>query len=274
MAQGQAEDEFRAALRSTLDLWRLEQRHENSDYFFRRVNCPVTDTLPCEGRGNPVAYTGMTWSGFRPSDDTCVYGYLIPSNMFAVVVLGYAASIAEDIWHDAALAAECRALAAEIDAGIRRYGVVEHPDFGPIFAYETDGMGHYTFMDDANVPNLMSIPYLGYCSADDPVYRNTRRYVLSRANPFYYEGTAASGVGSPHTPPRYIWPIALCMQGLTSRDPAERAALVDTLERTDAGTGYMHEGFHVDDPAQFTRPWFAWANSLFSEFVLDWLERP
>ena len=43
---------------------------------------------------------GMTWSGFRPSDDACAYGYLIPSNMFAVVVLGYLAEICRDVLRD------------------------------------------------------------------------------------------------------------------------------------------------------------------------------
>ena len=263
--------DFRAALETTLNLWRVEQRHENSPYSFQRTDCPASDTLPCEGRGTPVAYTGMTWSGFRPSDDACAYGYLVPSNMFAVVALGYAAEIAREVWKDEALAAACQALSREIDAGIQAHAIVEHPEFGPIYAYETDGMGHYTLMDDANVPSLLSIPYLGYRDAEDPVYQNTRRFILSHANPYYYQGTAAQGIGSPHTPPRYIWPIALSMQGLTSRDPQERAAILDMLEATDAGTGYMHEGFDVDDPRRFTREWFAWANSIFSEFVMDYL---
>ena len=175
------------------------------------------------------------------------------------------------MWKDEALAAACQALSREIDAGIQAHAIVEHPEFGPIYAYETDGMGHYTLMDDANVPSLLSIPYLGYRDAEDPVYQNTRRFILSHANPYYYQGTAAQGIGSPHTPPRYIWPIALSMQGLTSRDPQERAAILDMLEATDAGTGYMHEGFDVDDPRRFTREWFAWANSIFSEFVMDYL---
>ena len=163
-------------------------------------------------------------------------------------------------------------LSAEIRAGIEKHGVVNHPKFGRMYVYETDGLGNYTYMDDANVPSLLSIPYLGYCSADDETYKNTRAYVLSRENPFYFEGAAAKGVGSPHTPKDYIWHIALSMQGLTSTDPDECRALLDMLTSTDAGTGFMHEGFHKDDPAKFTRPWFAWSNSLFSEFVLKCLD--
>ena len=265
-------ESFRKSAEMVLDLWTVEQEHsEKSPYYFIRKNCPPTDTLSHEGKGAPVAYTGMTWSGFRPSDDACVYGYLIPSNMFASVVLSYLAEIFGSIYGDAAFAGRALALKAQIDVGIRQYGIYEHEKFGKIYAYETDGMGHYTLMDDANVPSLLSIPYLGWCKPDDEIYQNTRRFVLSRENPFYYEGTAMKGVGSPHTPPRYVWHIALSMQGLTSQDWKEKEELLAMLERTDAGTGYMHEGVFVDDPAQFTRPWFAWSNSIFSEFVLHYL---
>ena len=265
-------ESFRKSAEMVLDLWTVEQEHsEKSPYYFIRKNCPPTDTLSHEGKGTPVAYTGMTWSGFRPSDDACVYGYLIPSNMFASVVLSYLAEIFGSIYGDAAFARRALALKAQIDVGIRQYGIYEHEKFGKIYAYETDGMGHYTLMDDANVPSLLSIPYLGWCKPDDEIYQNTRRFVLSRENPFYYEGTAMKGVGSPHTPPRYVWHIALSMQGLTSQDWKEKEELLAMLERTDAGTGYMHEGVFVDDPAQFTRPWFAWSNSIFSEFVLHYL---
>lgn len=265
---GQFDAQYLESTKLILKTFKTEQNHAESPYFFRRENCPATDTLTHDGRGAPVAVTGMTWSGFRPSDDACVYGYLIPANMFAVVTLGYSAEILRAVFQDAATAAEAEALAAEIRAGIEKYGVVEHPTFGRMYAYETDGNGNYTFMDDANVPSLISIPYLGYCSAADETYKNTRAFVLSHENPFYYEGKVARGVGSPHTPPEYIWHIALSMQGLTSTSKDECRALLSMLVSADADTGFMHEGFHKDDPAQFTRPWFAWSNSLFSEFVL------
>ncbi|MBQ1985914.1 MAG: glycoside hydrolase family 125 protein, partial [Clostridia bacterium] len=265
-------DQSKESTKKILEVFETEQDHSRSPYFFRRENCPPTDTLINNGRGAEVAVTGMTWSGFRPSDDACDYGYLIPSNMFAVVTLGYTAEIMRTVYEDEALAVRAEKLAAEIREGIEKYGVVEHPVFGRMYAYETDGMGHYTFMDDANVPSLMSIPYLGYCSAEDETYRNTRAFVLSRENPFYYEGTAAKGVGSPHTPPEYIWHIALSMQGLTTTDKAEAEALLNLLVSTDGDTGFMHEGVYVNDPKKFTRDWFAWSNSLFSEFVLHYLE--
>lgn len=264
--------QYKASTERILETFQREQNHNDSPYFFHRIHCPKTDTLSHEGHGAPVGVTGMTWSGFRPSDDACVYGYLIPANMFAVVTLGYTAEIMRDFYKDELLAERAEELSAEIRAGIEKHGVVNHPKFGRMYVYETDGLGNYTYMDDANVPSLLSIPYLGYCSADDETYKNTRAYVLSRENPFYFEGTAAKGVGSPHTPKDYIWHIALSMQGLTSTDPDECRALLDMLTSTDAGTGFMHEGFHKDDPAKFTRPWFAWSNSLFSEFVLKCLD--
>ena len=265
--------DWKAMLGAIIDLWRVEQNHgTDSPYRFQRFSGPPSDTLTHEGLGTPVAPTGMTWSGFRPSDDACAYGYLVPSNMFAVVVLGYGEQIARKVYADDALAQRAADLRAEIDAGIAAHALYEHDKVGPIYAYETDGMGHYNLMDDANVPSLLSIAYLGYAAADDPLYVNTRRFVLSEHNPYYHEGEHARGIGSPHTPAGYIWPISLCMQGLTSNDMGEMDALVDMLERTDAGTEYMHEGFNPDDPQQFTRPWFAWANSLFGEFLLKWVD--
>lgn len=263
-------DAYKSAVHTILHLWRIEQEHETkSPYQFQRLNCPPTDTLTREGKGSPVGYTGMTWSGFRPSDDACSYGYLIPANMFAVVVLGYIAEIAEQVWQDAELSHESLKLAAEIKQGIEAFGTIEHPKLGTMFAYETDGLGNFNLMDDANVPSLLSIPYLGYTAESDPIYQHTRSFILSDENPYFYKGTAAEGIGSPHTPDRYIWHISLAVQGLTASSREEKLRILDILAETDAGTGLMHEGFHVDDPSQYTRPWFSWANSMFSELVLD-----
>lgn len=263
--------EFVMAAGAILDLWTTEQRHEtHSAYRFQRRDCPPTDTLVREGKGAETAYTGMTWSGFRPSDDACEYGYLIPSNMFAVVVLGYLQDIARDVLHDDKLCGRAGKLAAEIDHGIQTYGIVQHPEFGPIYAYETDGLGNHNLMDDANVPSLLSIPYLGYRGADDEIYRNTRRFILSEHNPYYYRGSAAEGIGSPHTPQGYVWHIALAMQGLTEENPEEKGRLLQLMSETDAGTGLMHESFNADDPKAYTRPWFSWANMMFCELLMDY----
>lgn len=252
--------------------WRCEQDHmANSPYIFERFDCVPSDTLPHEGKGNPVVPTGMTWSGFRPSDDACKYGYLVPANMFAVVVLGYMAEITGEIYQNTALKETILQLRQEIDDGIQKHAIVEHETFGEIYAYEVDGQGNFNLMDDANVPNLLSIPYLGYCSLEDPIYQNTRAFILSQENPYYYSGSVLKGIGSPHTPEQYVWSIALSMQGLTSQSEAERAELIELLKSCHAGTFFMHEGVEVNHPEQFTRSWFAWANSIFSEFVLDYL---
>ncbi|GGD50266.1 glycoside hydrolase family 125 protein [Paenibacillus nasutitermitis] len=262
-------EHYVAAVKQIMKVWTTEQNHESdSNYRFQRTDCPPTDTLIREGKGTLTGYTGMTWSGFRPSDDACEYGYLIPANMFAVVALRYIGEISREVLGDSKLEAQARQLSEQIDEGIRRYGIVENPEFGTVYVYETDGLGNVNMMDDANVPSLLSIPYLDYVDADDPVYRNTRKLILSRANPYYYEGKAASGIGSPHTPSHYIWHIALAIQGMTSTSEEEQEQLLSLMEQTDAGTGFMHEGFHVDDPDKYTRPWFSWANMMFCEFLL------
>jgi meiotically up-regulated gene 157 (Mug157) protein len=259
---------FKQAMLVILDLWRTEQRHfEKSPYRFTRNNGIPTDSLRNNGLGMPVNYTGMIWSGFRSSDDACDFHYNVPANMFAVVSLRQMGEIAEWVFRDMKLVEELAALEADVNHGIELYGMYNHPEFGKIYAYETDGYGNYCLMDDAGTPGLMSISYLGYAAADDPIYLNTRRFALSKHNPFYYEGTAASGIGSPHTPPGYIWHMALSMQGLTATDKEEKLKMINWLEATDADTGFMHEGFHSDDPTQFTRKWFAWSNSLFSQLV-------
>lgn len=260
---------FRRAASVILDTLRCEQRHdERSTYrFWRPEPVLATDNLPDRGHGHPVAFTGMIWSAFRPSDDACTYNYNVPGNMMAAVELGHLAEMARDVWGDRALEQEALAFSAEIAAGIEHYGTVQHPEHGRMYAYETDGFGQHLLMDDANVPSLLSIPYLGYRPATDPTYQSTRAFVLSSENPYYFTGRFACGVGSPHTPAGFVWPIALAMQGLTAVHGEERARMLEMLTTTTAGTGLMHESFHPDDPGRFTREWFGWANSLFAELV-------
>lgn len=257
-------DVFLEALRTIVDVFREEQRHEDSPYRFQRSHCPPSDTLENEGRGTPVGYTGMTWSGFRPSDDACRMGYLVPSNLFAVQSLTQIAELAERVG-EAELAGEAKALAEEIREGIEKCAVIRHEDFGEMYAYEVDGLGGHVLMDDANVPGLLSLKWLGICGKDDPRYRNSRAFALSAANPFFYEGKYARGIGSPHTPSGCVWPIALCVQAMTAEDLDETVDCLRMLLRTHAGTGFMHESFDPDRPEVFTRSWFAWANSMFGE---------
>ena len=261
-------------LHKIVDTMLIEQNHESqSPYTFEREDILLpSDTLPFQGKGTKVNYTGMIWSAFRPSDDACKYGYLIPANMFAAVVLGHIAEFAEKIYNDELLFKKALQLKKDVEFGIETYGIVDHPRHGRIYAYETDGFGNYNLMDDANVPSLLSIPYLGYRPLDDEMYKRTRAFVLSSDNPHYHEGRFARGVGSPHTPLGYVWHIGLIVQGLTSTDAAEKDAIVDMLAQTTAGTGYMHESFDPDQPEIFTRVWFAWANSLFGQFLAEWVE--
>ncbi len=262
-------DKFKDMLQTIYDVFKKEQNHMvNSTYFFNRKDCPVIDTLANEGKGEDVGYTGMTWSGFRPSDDRCAVGFLIPANMMAVCALKKAAEMASVGYEDTKLESECRSLAFEIDEGIKEYGIVESTKHGEIFAYETDGKGKYILMDDANSPSLLSAPYLGYLKPTNPIYKNTREFILSHENPWYFEGSEASGIGSPHTGYDKIWHIALTMQALTSTDKEEINRCIKMITSTDAGTGFMHESFYKNDASQFTRSWFAWANSLFAELMI------
>jgi meiotically up-regulated gene 157 (Mug157) protein len=266
-------EEIRETLKLIASLWKTEQRHDtDSNYYFERDNCLPMDTLSKGGKGEPTAYTGMLWSGFRPSDDACRYGYLIPANMFAAVVLGYVTEIADTIYKDGELSKSVQILKNQIEEGLAKYATLRNEQCGTMYAYETDGFGNYNLMDDANVPSLLSLPWLRYCSTTSEIYQNTRRFVLSKQNPYYYEGTAAKGIGSPHTPPQYIWHIALSMQGLTAQTQEEKLEVLRSLMNTDADTGFMHEGFHCDNPKEYTRDWFAWSNSLFALFVIEFFK--
>lgn len=266
----QFNETFVKAANSIIELWKVEQNHEEkSPYLFERLDCRQLDTLARSGKGPVHKQTGMTWCGFRPSDDACTYSYLVPSNMFAVVVLDYINEIATNIINDDILAKKAEMLRNEINEGIEKYAVYNHPRCGEIYAYEVDGLGNYNLMDDANLPSLLAIPYLGYADLDDERYINTRKFILSTENSEFHIGEYASGVGSPHTPEGYIWHISLAMQGLTTNDESKKRELIEIMKNTDAGTYLMHEGFNPNDPNMFTRDWFSWANMMFCELVLD-----
>ena len=260
--------DWRRAARLIVDTFLVQQRKSGrGPYHFQRRTSWQPDTAPGGGYGNPVKPVGLIASLFRPSDDATILPFLVPANMFAAVSLVQLAEM-QTITGDSAFAAECRAMAVEIADALIRYCAVDHPRHGRIWAYEVDGYGSHILMDDANVPSLLSLPYLRACRADDDLYRATRAFVLSDDNPWFFKGRAAEGVGSPHTGAGRVWPIAIIMRALTSQDDAEIANALCMLAATDAGTGFIHEAFDPDDPARFSRPWFAWADSLFGEMVL------
>jgi uncharacterized protein len=257
------------AMRLVVRTLREQQRRNGpGPYKFQRMTAVAYDTVPLYGYGNPTRPCGLIHSAFRPSDDACVFAFLIPSNLFAITVLRNLNEIVGTELHDAVFARECTLLADEIEAAILEYAVALHPAKGKIYAYEVDGFGNALFMDDANVPSLLALPYLGCVPQDDPVYQRTRDFVLSDANPFYFKGTAAEGIGGPHVGLDMIWPMSIVMRALTSSNDGEILQCLSTLIASHAGTGFMHESFHKNDPVVFTRAWFAWANTLFGELVL------
>jgi meiotically up-regulated gene 157 (Mug157) protein len=257
------------ANKRSVQTFREQQRKKDAGpYSFKRTTDNPIDTAPFEGRGNPTRSVGLIHSGFRPSDDACIYPFLIPSNFFAVVALNRLADIFSVELSDKSFARECQDLAQEVTAALEAFGKARHAKQGSIYAYEVDGFGNQLFMDDANAPSLLSLPYFGCCAADDPTYLNTRAFVLSEDNPYFFRGRAGEGIGGPHVGLNMIWPLGIIMRALTSRDDREILSCLKMLKTTHAGTGFMHESFERDDPKKFTRSWFAWANTLFGELVL------
>ena len=262
-------DKWMRSIRATLKTFKEQQRKEgHGPYYFARKTDRQFDTKSNGGRGNPVRPCGLIASAFRPSDDATILEFLVPSNFFAVSSLRKAAEILVKVNGEYATANECSDLADEVEAALYDYAVVTHPKYGRIFAYEVDGFGNFLMMDDANVPSLLSMAYLGDIDVNDEIYRNTRRFVWSEDNPYFFKGKAGEGIGGPHIGYDYIWPMSIMMKCFTSRNDSEIRWCIETLMKTDAGTGFIHESFHKDDASRFTREWFAWQNTLFGELIL------
>lgn len=261
-------NEWEAAIQQTLKTFREQQRKkDHGPYSFQRKTSWATDGVPMAGYGYPTKPVGLICSMFRPSDDATIYPFLIPSNFFAVVSLKQAAEMVSKIKKNSALANDLNNLANEVAAALQQHAIVQHAKYGKVYAYEVNGFGSYNLMDDANMPSLLSLPYLGALKNTDPVYVSTRKMLLSADNPFFFAGKAAAGIGSPHTGMDMIWPLGIICRGLTSNDPKEIRQCIATLQKSHGDTGFMHESFHKDDAKKFTRKWFAWANTLFGEFL-------
>jgi meiotically up-regulated gene 157 (Mug157) protein len=248
------------AFERTLQTYQCEQHHARCSHYTTRF-------LPNGGQGAACAETGMIWSAFRPSDDPVRYCYNIPQEMFVVVALHELAEMATPVFGDSKLAAGASRLADEINAGIERHGTVLFPGLGEVYAYEVDGYGRFILMDDANLPNLLAATYYGYSAANDPIYLRTRRFVLSSANPYFYNGKYATGLGSPHTPTGWVWPLGLIARGLTAQTPFEAARVVSDIAHSDLTDGLIHESFDPNDPSRFTRAEFGWGNALYAELI-------
>ncbi len=248
----------------------IEQQKKDGlgPYRFQRLTEDQLDTVCNHGWGAPAKPCGLIASYFRPSDDATTFLYLVPSNFMAVSSLRKAAEILSTINKDYVTARRCTDLADEVEEALRKYAVRHHPKYGDIYAYEVDGFGNQLLMDDANVPSLLAMPYLGDVPIDDAVYQNTRRFVWSEDNPYFFRGKAGEGIGGPHVGLDMPWHMSIMMRAFTSNDDEEIKECLVMLQNTDAGTGFMHESFHKDDASKYTRSWFAWQNSLFGELIL------
>jgi meiotically up-regulated gene 157 (Mug157) protein len=261
--------EWQKAVALIVQTFKQQQRKNDlGPYRFERKTERQLDTLSNDGKGNPVKPVGLIVSSFRPSDDATIYGFLIPSNLFAVTSLKQLAEISNKVTGDVGFANACIELAAEVQHAIDRYAVADHLNYGKIYAFEVDGFGNKLFTDDANVPSLLGLPYLGCVEKNNPVYLNTRRFIWSEDNPYFFKGKAGEGIGGPHIGYDMIWPMSIIIKAMTSSDDEEIKSCVKTLRDTDAGTGFMHESFNKDNPDNFTRTWFAWVNTLFGELIL------
>lgn len=266
-------DLWKDAVRKILQTFREQQRKENrGPYRFERTTNRQYDTMSHDGYGNPVKPVGLIASAFRPSDDATVFLFLVPSNFFAVSSLRKAAEILLQVNNQKQLADEAKKLADEVENALKKYAVYHHPKYGDIYAFEVDGFGNHLLMDDSNVPSLLAMPYLGDVSKDDAVYQNTRRFVWSEDNPYFYRGKAGEGIGGPHVGYDMIWPMSIMMKAFTSNDDEEILQCLQMLVNTDNHTGFIHESFHKDDSSKFTRSWFAWQNSLFGELILKLID--
>lgn len=263
------DSQWKDAMLLVVKTFKEQQRKKNKGpYSFGRTTSWSTDTVPGNGYGNPMVPVGLIVSIFRPSDDATIFPFLIPSNFFAVVSLRQLAEMSTKILKDEHFAEECHALADEVDSALKKYATANHLQFGEMYAYEADGFGNQLFMDDSNVPSLLSLPYLDAVSVDNSLYQNTRKFILSDKNPYFFKGKYAEGSGSPHTLDDMIWPMSIILRIITSTDDNEIKSCLKMLKNTNADTGFMHESFNMDDPQKFTRKWFAWANTLFGEMIL------
>jgi meiotically up-regulated gene 157 (Mug157) protein len=264
------DDLWASAMKVAVDTLRVQQRKDHpGPYHFQRVDKSPTETLMFDGFGAPTKKVGLIHSGFRPSDDACLYPFLIPSNLFAVSALGMLATVLRQTRGDEAAARDAETLAAEVRQALDAHGKMPDGQGGEVWAYEVDGYGNAIFMDDANVPSLSALPLLGSAARNDPLYRRSAALAWSERNPYFFKGTAAEGIGGPHIGMDMIWPMSLITRALMSDDQAVVRQCLRTLKTTHGGTGFMHESFHKDDPANFTRSWFAWANGLFGDLILD-----
>ncbi len=260
---------WKEAMRLVIKTFKEQQRLENNGpYHFERTTSWATDGVPLGGYGYPTNKIGLIHSMFRPSDDATVYPFLIPSNFYAAKAMSQLSEMMSQMYLDNEMRIAATQLGSVISEALLKHAFVRHEKYGRVLAYEVNGFGSINLMDDANVPSLLSLPYLlGSEFSKKPEYINTKRLLLGADNPFFFKGKAGEGIGGPHVGVDYIWPLSIIMRGLTSNDDTEIKLCLRMLQKSHAGTGFMHEAFHKDDATKFTRKWFAWANTLFGELI-------
>lgn len=258
------------AMRKVLQTFTEQQRKNGrGPYTFQRTTSWATDGVPLSGYGYPVKPVGLICSMFRPSDDATIFPFLIPSNFFAATSVQQLYAMLQNMHADMKTFEPYENLYSEITDALKKYAYIQHDVYGKIISYEVNGFGSFNLMDDANIPSLLSLPYLaGNDFAQTTEYINTRKLLLSTDNPFFFAGSAGEGNGGPHTGMDYIWPMSITMRALTSNDENEINHCLQMLVQSNAGTGFMHESFYKDDASKFTRKWFAWANTLFGELIV------
>lgn len=259
----------KGAARAVATFREQQRKDDRGPYHFQRVDPSPTETLMFGGYGAPTRKVGLIHSAFRPSDDACVFPFLIPSNLFAVSALRMLAQVHREARGDAAAAQDALALAAEVQAALDAHGKMPDGKGGEVWAFEVDGFGNAIFMDDANVPSLSGLPLLGAADRTDPLYLRTAALAWSERNPYFFRGKSAQGIGGPHIGMDMIWPMSIITRALNSDDDAVIMQCLVWLKNSHGGTGFMHESFHKDDATVYTRPWFAWANGLFGDLILD-----
>ncbi|KAH7629585.1 hypothetical protein B0T09DRAFT_343444 [Sordaria sp. MPI-SDFR-AT-0083] len=273
----------------------------DSPYTFTRMTTRTTETLANDGLGSPVARdTGLIRSAFRPSDDSTLFQFLVPSNMMFARYAGDVAGIVEALSSLAdaqpetgsgsglkapppGLGEELAALSTSLRAAIEKHAIITLPSLSPspnttetdsktevIYAYEIDGYGSFNLMDDANIPSLLSSPLFGFLSPSDPIYLTTRARILgNNTNPYMMHGPVINAVGGPHAGPGMAWPMGSIVRILTSDDDEEIFGTLKELVGSTDGLGLIHESVNSWDGKRWTREWFSWANGLFGQMIWD-----
>ncbi|KAF2010878.1 glycoside hydrolase family 125 protein [Aaosphaeria arxii CBS 175.79] len=247
----------------------------DSPYTFTRLTSRATETFPNSGLGNPIANgTGLIRSGFRPSDDATIYQFYIPSNMMFSAYLASASEIMSKLNHPKAssLSEKMSSLSQSLRRAIEEHGTINHPKHGKIYAFEVDGFGSSLIMDDANIPSILSAPFVGY-EYDEEVYQNTRELILSSDNSYFMRGPVINAIGGPHQGFGQAWPMASIVRILTSNDDEEIVNELRQIVSSTDGLGLIHESVNSFNQSQWTRQWFSWANGLFGQMILDLEER-